>query len=64
MFYKLMVSGVSVQHRRWLEKRPAKSIKKLCSFVSIVYGLRERFLTAIFQVIVAGGYSHQPLTSI
>jgi hypothetical protein len=40
---------------------PVKSIKKLCSFISVVFGLRERFLTAISRIIVAGGHSHQPL---
>jgi hypothetical protein len=53
------VSGVSVQPRRWLEKRPVKSKKKLCSFVSVVLGLWERFLTAITQVIVAAPLEKQ-----
>jgi hypothetical protein len=43
--------------------------KKLCSFVSVVFGFWERFasselvddLTAITRVIVAGNHSHQPL---
>jgi hypothetical protein len=56
-------SGFTVQRRRWLGKLPVKMIKKLCSFESAVFGLWERFLTAITQVIVAGGHSHQPLTS-
>jgi hypothetical protein len=54
-----MVSGVSPA--AGLKKRPVKSKKKLCSFESFVFGLWERFLTAITRVIVAGGHSHQPL---
>jgi hypothetical protein len=46
-----------------VKKRPVKSRKKLFSFVSAVFELWERFLTAISQVIVAGGHSHHPLTS-
>jgi hypothetical protein len=49
----------SVQRRRWPEKQPVKSKKKLCGFVSVVIGLWERFLTAIIRVIVARGHSHQ-----
>jgi hypothetical protein len=44
-------------------ERPVKSRKKLCCFVMVVLGLWERFLTAISRVIVAGGHSHQPITS-
>jgi hypothetical protein len=63
------VSGVSPA--AGLKKRPIKSKKKLCSFESFVFGLWERFLTAITRVIVAAplekqrdasrGHSHQPL---
>jgi hypothetical protein len=38
---------VTVQPSRWPEKRPEKSKKKLGSSVSVVFGLWERFLTAI-----------------
>jgi len=57
--YEYMVSGVSPAAGP--KKRPVYSKKKLCSLVSVVFGLWERFLTAITRSIVAGSHSHQPL---
>jgi hypothetical protein len=59
----LIGSEFRVLRRRWLEKRPVKSIEKSYSLVSLVSGLWERFLTAISWVIVAGSHSHRLLTS-
>jgi hypothetical protein len=56
---EVLGSVFKVQRHLW----PRASSQKLCSFVSVVYQLWERFLTAISRVIVAGGHSHQPLTS-
>jgi hypothetical protein len=55
--FRCQVSGVRGQSSRWLEKRPVKSIKKLCSFASAVFGLWERFLTAIYP----GNRGRRPL---
>ena len=59
---------ISNEHRRG---HPAISGKKLCSYVSVVFGMWQRFVTAITRVIVAAplekqrdastSHSHQPL---
>jgi len=44
----------SYERRLWPEKRPVWSRKQLCNYSSVVFGLWERFLTAITLIIVAG----------
>jgi hypothetical protein len=52
-----------VQRSRWPEKRPDRLRKKLCNFISVVFELWERFLTAITWVIVAAPLEKQRDTS-
>jgi hypothetical protein len=48
-----LIYGVSYKRRRWPKNGQFNRIKKLCYIVSVDFGLWERFLTAITQVIVA-----------
>lgn len=59
--FRVHGSRFRVQRCRWPGSLPDKSKKKLCRFVSVVFGSWKRFITAITRTIVAGSHSHQTL---